>query len=140
MPDWNRVRLIVALCAERRRAGTALPSGVSLNTRRTAAGGACGDDGLHPAGGHGHGSGLPVQHHVAGRPDAAGLLDALLDGLDLPAVAARHPSALIAVRRAARPPGEGSGLFRPSDLPPLRAALPPGAYASEFAGVEGRWR
>ncbi|MFJ4953477.1 NACHT domain-containing protein [Streptomyces sp. NPDC088760] len=89
--------------------------------------------------------------------EAAALLDELLNGLDLPAVAAR-PHLLVAVLRAAIDlglddwlsvrapellralPREGFGLLRPSDLPPLRAALPPGAYASEFAGVEGRWR
>ncbi|MEU6591570.1 hypothetical protein ABZ923_20505 [Streptomyces sp. NPDC046881] len=90
--------------------------------------------------------------------EAAGRLDELLDGLDLPAVAAGRPSVLVAVLRAAIDlgldewlaarapellralPREAFGLLRPSDLPPLRAALPPGAHASEFAGVEARWR
>ncbi|WP_053709296.1 helix-turn-helix domain-containing protein [Streptomyces sp. NRRL B-3648] len=97
----------------------------------------------------------------AGMPcgaEAAGRLDRILRELDLPAVAARRPSVLVAVLRAAIDlglddwlsvrapellralPREGFGLLRPSDLPPLRAALPPGAHASEFAAVEARWR
>ncbi|MEU1009759.1 hypothetical protein [Streptomyces sp. NPDC005890] len=89
---------------------------------------------------------------------AAHRLDQLLESLDLPAVATTHPTALISLLRlaaelglddwlaahtarilAALPPA-AFGLLRPLDLPHLRAALPPGAYAGRFEQVERTWR
>ncbi|MFG2122880.1 hypothetical protein [Streptomyces sp. NPDC048710] len=85
-------------------------------------------------------------------------LDDLLDALDVPQAGARHPDALVALLRAAADlglcdwlaarapevlralPPSAFGLLRPCDLPPLREALPPGAYADEFMEVERAWR
>ncbi|MEU6588491.1 helix-turn-helix domain-containing protein [Streptomyces sp. NPDC046881] len=97
----------------------------------------------------------------SGRPTgtaAADRLDRLLDSLDLPEAGATHPAALIGLLRlaaelglhdwlaartaqvlAALPPA-AFGLLRPSDLPHLRAALPPDAYAGRFEQVERAWR
>lgn len=87
-----------------------------------------------------------------------GDLDRVLAAGDLGEAAARHPSAVIDLLRlaadlgcddwlAARAeeclralPRNALGLLRPSDLPYLRKALPPGAYAAEFAEVEESWR
>ncbi|WP_369168981.1 NACHT domain-containing NTPase [Streptomyces sp. R28] len=84
--------------------------------------------------------------------------DDLLERLDLPETATTHPTALIDLLRlaaelglddwltartpeilAALPP-QAFGLLRPSDLPRLRAALPPGAYTERFEEVEKAWR
>ncbi|WP_159033078.1 hypothetical protein [Streptomyces fodineus] len=84
--------------------------------------------------------------------------DELLEVLELPVVATTRPAALVGLLRLAVElgltdwlsahvpevlgalPGTAFGLLRPSDLPHLRAALPPGAYADEFKRVEGAWR
>lgn len=93
------------------------------------------------------------------RGDAAARhLDSVLADLDLPQVAATKAPALVALLRlaieldlrdwlsahateilAALPP-EAFDLLRPSDLRPLRAALPKGAYEAEFGEVEWAWR
>ncbi|MFD7130219.1 helix-turn-helix domain-containing protein [Streptomyces sp. NPDC059894] len=90
--------------------------------------------------------------------EAADHFDALLADLDLGAVAVDHPSALVDLLRLAAElglddwlaahaaelldalPAGSFGLLRPSDLLPLRAALPAGAYAEEFEEVERSWR
>ncbi|MEU6504882.1 hypothetical protein [Streptomyces sp. NPDC046942] len=96
---------------------------------------------------------------VVGRGKAATpLFDDVLAGLDLKKAAARHPSAVIdllrlaadlglddwlagnAARLLAALPAEAFALLRPTDLPHLRAALPEGAYATEFARLERIWR
>ncbi|WBO66630.1 NACHT domain-containing protein [Streptomyces camelliae] len=96
---------------------------------------------------------------VVGRGKAATpLFDDVLAGLDLTMAAARHPSAVIdllrlaadlglddwlagnAARLLAALPAEAFALLRPTDLPHLRAALPEGAYAAEFARLERIWR
>ncbi|MEV5876736.1 hypothetical protein AB0L75_21370 [Streptomyces sp. NPDC052101] len=90
--------------------------------------------------------------------DAAFRFDVLIADLDLPSVATTHPSALIDLLRLAAElgltgwladhaaeilaalPAPAFGLLRPSDLPYLRAALPPGAHAERFEEVEQAWR
>ncbi|MCF1598754.1 NACHT domain-containing protein [Streptomyces muensis] len=93
------------------------------------------------------------------RGDAAARhLDGVLTDLDLRQVAATDAAVLVGLLRlaveldlgdwlsahaaeilAALPP-EAFGLLRPSDLRPLRAALPKGAYDAEFREVEWVWR
>ncbi|MFI6033175.1 helix-turn-helix domain-containing protein [Streptomyces sp. NPDC051315] len=92
--------------------------------------------------------------------DAPDLLDECLHGLDLPTTAARHPRAVVDLLRLAAElgradwlaahtadllvllPDNAFGLLRPSDLGPLRDALPEGGYAyeTEFAEVERSFR
>ncbi|WP_225097031.1 NACHT domain-containing NTPase [Streptomyces sp. CoH27] len=96
---------------------------------------------------------------VVGRGKAATpLFDDVLARLDLTMAAARHPSAIVdllrlaadlglddwlagnAARLLAALPAEAFALLRPTDLPHLRAALPDGVYAAEFARLERIWR
>ncbi|QOV38675.1 hypothetical protein IM697_10020 [Streptomyces ferrugineus] len=88
----------------------------------------------------------------------AGHYNNLLHNLDLRSVATTHPTALIDLLRLtaelglddwlvthtseilAALPREAFDLFRPSDLPRLRAALPEGAYSEQFEEVERAWR
>lgn len=91
--------------------------------------------------------------------DLAGeYFDDVLAELDLADLAARHPSAVIALLRTAAElgltdwlaaraaellgllPTAAFGLLRPSDLRYLRDALPPGTYDAKFAEVERAWR
>lgn len=92
-----------------------------------------------------------------GQP-AARLLDDVLEELHLRTTAAHRPATIVALLRLAAEldladwlsanaphllaalPSHAFGLLRPSDLGPLRAALPDGAYRTEFTNVERVWR
>ncbi|MEY9990942.1 hypothetical protein ABIE67_002974 [Streptomyces sp. V4I8] len=89
---------------------------------------------------------------------AARHLDRVLADLDLREAAASRPAALVDLLRLAAEldlrdwlsahaaeildalPAAAFGLLRPSDLRPLRAALPKGTYEAEFKEVEWTWR
>ncbi|MGW3120911.1 hypothetical protein ACWDBW_27805 [Streptomyces sp. NPDC001107] len=85
-------------------------------------------------------------------------LDRVLENLDLATTASTHPAAIVTLLRLATEldlddwlkanapkllaalPARAFGLLRPSDLGPLRAALPEGAYVEEFEQIEWTWR